>query len=200
MQFGYARVSEREEEQNLIRRKMLELIGDDRFVFMDLRKDKQGRNNYLFMRNMLRTGDVLYIDAMDSLGHDFAEIAREWSDLTQTLGIDVVVLDSAGALDSRKFHSMGELGQQLEMQMLYLLTYMGELQQRDNVPPEPKEHKKLGRPAIDWDWDLFDATAQRWADGEIDARQACDIMDSARSSWYKYAKERGYKRKVNRKR
>ena len=62
-----------------------------------------------------------------------------------------------------------------------------------------KAGKKFGRPALNWDWDLFDATAQRWADGEISLEEACDIMNSARSSWYKYVKERGFVRTRKRK-
>ncbi len=200
MQFGYARRTEEEEQNNTMRQRLLELVGDDRFVFMDVRSKEFGRSNYLFMRNLFRTGDVLYIDGLDSLGQDFADIAQEWRELTQTLGVDVVVLESGGELDSRKFRNMGVVGQQLEEQMLYLLHYMGTLQERLCAYDEQKPVLRVGRPIIDWDWKLFDATAQRWADGEIELEEACAIMDSARSSWYKYAKARGFKRKTKRQR
>ncbi len=197
MEFGYARVLEEQQQDSPMMQQLLKLVPDDRFVFSDIRNKDNDRKNYNFMCNMLRAGDVLYIDGLDSLGHTFEEIADEWQVLTKERNVDVVVLESAGALDSRKFHSMGELGRQLEAQMLYLLGYVGELQQRENGTTAA-DGKKVGRPTLDWDWDKFDATAQRWADGEISLEEACDIMNSARSSWYKYAKERGFNRSVNR--
>ncbi len=200
MQFGYARRSEEEQQNGAMRKRLLELVGDDRFVFMDVRSKEFGRSNYLFMRNMLRAGDVLYVDGLDSLGKDFTDIAQEWQELTQNVGVDIVVLESDGELDSRKFRDLGAVGQQLEEQMLYLLHYMGTLQARERADEEPALPQKIGRPILDWDWNLFDATAQRWADGEIELEEACDIMDSARSSWYKYAKARGFKRKTKRQR
>ncbi len=192
MEFGYARVLEEEQENSAMKQRLQEIVGDDRFVFVDVRGEM--RHNYAFMSKMLRAGDVLYVDGLDSLGTTFLDMAREWRELTQTRNIDVVVLESDGALDSRNFRSMGEVGRQLEEQMLYLLHYMGTLQQRDS-DDDQKEPQKIGRPMLDWDWELFDATAQRWADGEIELEEACAIMNSARSSWYKYAKLRGFKRK-----
>ncbi len=197
MEFGYARILEHQQQDNPMLQQLLKCVADDRFIFRDIRNQDYERKNYKFMRNLLRSGDVLYIDGLDSLGHDFEAIAAEWQYLTKECGVDVIVLESNGEIDSRKFGTMGQIGEQLEAQMLYLLNYMGTLQHREDT--ELKAAQKVGRPALDWDWDLFDATAQRWADDEISLEEACAIMNSARSSWYKYAKERGFIRNGKRK-
>ena len=66
MKFGYARVFA--EDKNPQWEKLVELVGDDRFVFADRRTKEYERKNYLFLRNMLRPGDTLYVDGLDSLG------------------------------------------------------------------------------------------------------------------------------------
>lgn len=201
MKFGYIREWEEEQGQSPIRQSMLEQVEDDRFLFGDIRTRSFDRRNYLFLRNMLRAGDVLFVDELDSLGYTLEDMAAEWQLLTKQLQVDVVVLQEAVQLDSRMYKAMGEAGVQMEQQMLNLLLYMSKLQQRreeeqQRISPGSavQEGKKSGRPPLQMDWELFHATAQRWAAGEIDAQEACDITGSARSSWYKYTRELGYVR------
>ena len=125
MKFGYARVFA--EKPNPQWEKLVEVVGDDRFVFADRRTKEYERKNYLFLRNMLRSGDTLYVDGLDSLGSTLEEIAEEWRSLTKDLQVDVVVLDGAVQLDSRRFRELGDTGQLLEQQMLDLLCYVAEL-------------------------------------------------------------------------
>jgi len=196
MKFGYARVDG--EQGNSQWEKLLELVGDDRFVFADGRTREYERKNYRFLRNMLRSGDVLYVDGLDSLGDTLEQMADEWYSLTHDLQVDVVVLEDAAQLDSRRFRELGETGRLLEQQMLALLRYAAELQRRKQQEQRNgtamQSGKRFGRPPLKIDWELFHRTAQRWADGEIDMEQACAITGTARSSWYKYAKEMGYAR------
>ena len=199
MRFGYARVLA--EEPDAQWEKLLELVGDDRFVFADRPTREYERKNYLFLRKMLRSGDTLYVDGLDSLGGTLEEMAEEWRSLTQEMQVDVVVLDAALQLDSRRFRALGDTGQLLEQQMLDLLCYVAQLQRRKQLEQQRisssaagQSGKRFGRPPLKMDWELFHQTAQRWADGEIDVEQACALTGTARSSWYKYAKEMGYAR------
>ena len=116
MKFGYARVFA--EDKNPQWEKLVELVGDDRFVFADRRTKEYERKNYLFLRNMLRPGDTLYVDGLDSLGSTLEEIAEEWRSLTHDLQEDVVVLDGAAQLDSRRFRELGDTGKLLEQPIL----------------------------------------------------------------------------------
>ena len=56
-----------------------------------------------FLRNMLRAGDILYVDELGSLGGTLEEIADEWCSLT-ALQVDVAALAPAVQLDSRRFN------------------------------------------------------------------------------------------------
>ena len=99
MNLGYARVFEEEQGNGAMRQRMLEAVQDDRFLFEDIRNKDYERKNYVFMRNMLRPGDVLYVDGLDSLGRTFADMAQEWQHLTRELQVDVVVLEEGGCRD-----------------------------------------------------------------------------------------------------
>lgn len=201
MQFGYIREWAEEQGQSAARQQILEQIEDDRFLFSDVRTRNYERRNYQFMCNLLRAGDVLYLDELDSLGQTMEDMVAEWQMLTKQLQVDVVVLQAAVKLDSRYYKEQGESGMQMEQQMLNMLLYAEYLQQRREEEKQRtsgravvQDGRRHGRPPLQMDWALFHATAQRWAAGEIDAEQACQITGSARSSWYKYTKELGYVR------
>ena len=202
MIFGYVRVNEQNWENSEIAKRMKELLGKEGKLFWDIRNKNYDREQYAQMRDMLQVGDVLYVDSLDSLGRTMERMAEEWTYLTQERQLDVVVLENSVQLDSRLFRDLGDTGRMLEQQMLALLVYLAELQhrkvnenQREGIDAAKKAGKRFGRPSLDWDWDLFDATARRWTENEIDLDEACRIVGSARSSWYKYAKERGFVRK-----
>lgn len=199
MKFGYLRVPEDLEEYQKTRSRMLELVEDDRFLFEDVRSKEYDRKNYGFLCGMLRSGDLLYVDGLESLGRTPEQMALEWKRLTAGLGVDVVTVNENLSLDSRHFKALGAAGQEMEQLMLHLLQYISQQQRRKlyegrKSGESGKGSGNFGRPPLQLDWELFHKTAQRWADGEIDVQEACEITGSARSSWYKYAKEAGYVR------
>ena len=199
MKFGYLRVSDHLEEYQAVRSQMLELIEEDRFLFEDIRSKEYDRKNYGFLCGMLRAGDVLYVDSLDSLGRTPEQMALEWVHLREEICVDVVTLSKELTLDSRHFKELGPVGKEMEDLMLRILMYVSGVQRRKQQEGKLKQEtgadtKHFGRPPLQLDWELFHKTAQRWADGEIGVQEACDITGSARSSWYKYAKEAGYVR------
>ena len=202
LDIGYTRVSAK--TQNLARQieAMKNLGIEDRFLFRDVASGKDfERPGYRAMKNVLREGDCLYIDALDRLGRDYDGIIDEWKDITRNLKCDIVALDNSSLFDSRKFREMGELGKLMEDQFLSLLAYVADAErkktlrrQKDGIASAKKAGVKFGRPSSISDWGLFDRTAARWAAGEITAAEACRITGSKKTSWYKYAKERGFKK------
>ena len=154
------------------------------------------------MKNILREGDLLYLDALDRLGRDYDSIIEEWKYITRELACDIVALDNASLFDSRKVREMGELGKLMEDQFLSLLAYVADTErkktlrrQKVGIASAKKAGVKFGRPISIEDWALFDRTAERWVNGEITAAEACRITGSKKTSWYKYTKERGFKKK-----
>lgn len=204
MDIAYTRVSAK--SQNLARQleAMKKLGIEDRFIFRDIASGKDfERPGYQAMKNVLREGDCLYIDALDRLGRDYDAIIAEWKQITREIKCDIVALDNASLFDSRKFREMGELGKLMEDQFLSLLAYVADAErkktlrrQKQGIESAKKAGVRFGRPISIQDWALFDRTAQRWLDGEITAAEACRITGSKKTSWYKYTKERGFKKEL----
>lgn len=202
MDIGYVRISAK--TQNLARQleTMRKLGIEDRFIFRDIASGKDfERPGYVAMKNVLREGDCLYIDALDRLGRDYDAIISEWKHITRVLKCDIVALDNAALFDSRKFREMGELGKLMEDQFLSLLAYVADTErkktlrrQKQGIESAKKAGVRFGRPSSVTDWELFDRTAKRWAAGEISAAEGCRITGCRKTSWYKYTKDRGFEK------
>lgn len=200
MDIGYTRVSYK--TQSLARQleTMSRLGIEDRFIFRDIASGKNfERPGYKAMKNVLREGDCLYIDALDRLGRDYDAIIAEWKEITRVLKCDIVALDNSSLFDSRKFREMGELGKLMEDQFLSLLAYVADNERKKTLERQKQGIKtaksngvKFGRPSSIQDWELFDRTAKRWERGEITAAEACRISGAKKTSFYKYIKERGF--------
>lgn len=204
MKIAYTRISAK--TQNLERQleTMRKLGIEDRFIFRDIASGKDfDRPGFLSMKNVLREGDVLYIDALDRLGRDYDAIIAEWKEITREIKCDIVALDNASLFDSRKFKEMGELGKLMEDQFLSLLAYVADNErkktlrrQKQGIAAAKKAGVQFGRPLSIQDWELFDRTAKRWEVGEITAAEACRITGAKKTSFYKYTKERGFRKKI----
>lgn len=202
MKIAYLRISST--TQNLDRQiATMEKLGiEERYIFKDIATGKNfDRPGYQTMKNILRAGDCLYIDALDRLGRDYEAIIYEWKYITRELKCDIVALDNTGLFDSRKFREMGDIGRLLEDQMLSLLAYVADVErkkilerQRQGIASAKEKGVKFGRPTAIIDWDLFDRTAKRWEQGEITAVEACRITGCKKTSFYKHIKERGYRK------
>ena len=202
MDVGYTRISAK--TQNLDRQieKMKKKGIEDRFLFRDVASGKNfERPGYQAMKSILRPGDCLYIDSIDRLGRDYSGIIEEWKHITRELDCDIVAIDNEALFDSRKFKQMGDVGKLMEDQFLSLLAYVADTErkktlqrQKEGIAAAKKKGIRFGRPLSIEDWTLFDETAQRWCEGEITAAEACRITGSKKTSWYKYAKERGFQK------
>ena len=204
MDVAYTRISTN--TQNLDRQlaTMRALGIEERYIFKDVASGKNfERTGYLAMKQIIREGDCLYIDALDRLGRDYDGIIKEWKHITRELKCDIVALDNSALFDSRKFREMGELGKLMEDQFLSLLAYVADNErkktlerQRQGIKEAKNKGVKFGRPSSIQDWELFDRTAKRWVQGEITAAEACRITGAKKTSFYKYIKERGFKKLV----
>ena len=204
MDVAYTRISAN--TQNLDRQlaTMRALGIEERYIFKDIASGKSfDRSGYLAMKQIIREGDCLYIDALDRLGRDYDGIIKEWKHITRELKCDIVALDNSALFDSRKFREMGELGKLMEDQFLSLLAYVADNErkktlerQRQGIKEAKNKGVKFGRPLSIQDWELFDRTAKRWELGEISAAEACRITGAKKTSFYKYIKERGFKKLI----
>lgn len=196
MEIGYIRVSAADQNLDRQREKLLALGIEERFIFADKASGKNfDRPQYQAMRQVLREGDLLYIDALDRLGRNYDGVISEWKYITREIKADIVVLNNQELFDSRKFRQMGELGKLMEDQFLSLLAYIAEMErsnikqrQREGITIALKEKRPYGRPKIAMT-PFMAETYNRWAQGEITAVKAMKIMGLKRGTFYNLAKK-----------
>ena len=139
MKIGYIRVSDKKQNPDRQIEKMLDIGIEERFIFVDRQSGKDfARPSYQSMKQVLREGDLLYLDALDRLGRDYDGIIEEWKDMTRNIGVDIVVLEQESLFDSRRFREMEELGKLMEDQFLSLLSYVAE-QERNKIRTRQRE-------------------------------------------------------------
>lgn len=207
MNIGYVRVSSKDQNENRQLEKMKHLGIEDRFIFIDKQSGANfDRPNYMSMKNIIREGDLVYIDALDRLGRDYDGIIKEWKDITRKLGADIVILENPTLFDSRKFKSMGDIGKLMEDQFLSLLSYVADQErkkirqrQAEGIALAKAEGKHLGRPRIALDTltksqiNILQSNYIKWENKEITGVKFMDILGLKKNSFYKIIKE--YKRK-----
>lgn len=196
MNIGYVRVSSR--DQNIGRQlaKMQELNIEPRHLYTDKQSGKDfDRPRYKAMKEAIRAGDLLYIDALDRLGRDYDGIIREWKDITRVIGADIIVLENESLFDSRKFKAMGDMGKLLEDQFLSLMGYVAEQErkkirqrQREGIDLARAEGRSCGRPKIQVD-EKFTTVYTRWRAKEITAVEAMKLLDMRKVTFYQRVKE-----------
>lgn len=94
MEYGYARVSTKEqnEQRQII---ALEEFGLNlRQIFIDKQSGKDfERANYQRLTRRLKEGDTLAVKSIDRLGRNYNEILEQWRIITKEKGAAIVVLD-----------------------------------------------------------------------------------------------------------
>lgn len=201
--FGYVRVSDK--GQNIERQdiKMFELGIEERDIFVDKASGKNfERPQYQALKNIIRAGDLVYIDALDRLGRNYDEIIREWKIITRQLNADIVILENKELFDSRKWRLMGDTGKLMEDQFLSLLAYVAEQErkkmlqrQKEGIAVAKANGKHLGRPQLN----LKTLTKQQridlesnylmWEAKKLSGVQFMEILKLKKNSFYKIIKE-----------
>lgn len=197
---GYIRVSSKDQNLDRQKNKLINLGVEDRLIFEDKASGKDfNREQYKFMRNqVLRPGDLLYIDSLDRLGRNYDLIISEWKYITREINADIVVLDQESIFDSRKFKQQGDIGKLLEDQMLSLLAYVAETErkkikqrQAEGIALAKSKGKTFGRPVLPFKNEYAPIYA-KWQAGEITAVEAQKLTNLKRATFYKLAREHGY--------
>lgn len=196
MKIGYIRVSDKKQNPDRQIEKMLDIGIEERFIFVDRQSEKDfARPSYQSMKQVLREGDLLYLDALDRLGRDYDGIIEEWKDMTRNIGVDIVVLEQESLFDSRRFREMGELGKLMEDQFLSLLSYVAEQErnkirtrQREGINIAQRKGVRFGRPRIKIT-EVFKEVVAQWRKGEITAKEAMRLSNMRPSTFYRRIEE-----------
>ncbi|ENL4423734.1 MULTISPECIES: recombinase family protein [Bacillus cereus group] len=203
MNIGYIRVSSK--DQNIERqfKKMKDLQIEERFIFIDRESGKNfDRPNFKAMKEIIREGDLVYIDSLDRLGRNYDGVIAEWKFITRELKADIVVLDNETLFDSRKFKDMGDMGKLMEDQFLSLLSYVAEQErnkirqrQAEGIAAAKERGQKLGRPTLELKTlskeqrKTIEENYSNWKDKVITGVEFMNMIGLKKTNFYKIIKE-----------
>lgn len=197
MNFGYVRVSSKDQNPERQIVKMRELGVSDKCLFMEKESGKDlDRVEYNRVREKLREGDVLFIDSLDRLGRNYEALIKEWKYLTRELNADVVALDMDGVFDSRRFKAQGDIGQFIEDMMLTTLSWVADqerkkirVRQAEGIAIAKAEGKFKGRAPIKVDSSQFEQEYRLWKSGQITATAAMKHLGIKPNTFYRRVAE-----------
>lgn len=193
MDYGYVRVSS--SDQNEIRQilSMRNVHVNDENIFIDKQSGKDfNRPQYQRMISTIKQNDLLYIQSIDRLGRNYAEIQEQWRYLTKIKEIDICVIDMP-VLDTRTYKDL--LGTFVSDLILQILSFVAE-SERNNIKKRQAEGiaaakirgVKFGRPEIPIS-DDFPEICKRWKKGEISGPQAATLSNLKVGTFYYKAKK-----------
>lgn len=178
MEYGYARVSTK--EQNELRQliALREFGLTDRAIFVDKQSGKDfDRRSYQRLLRKLKDGDTLVIKSIDRLGRNYEEILEQWRILTKEKKVDIVVLDMP-LLDTRRGKDL--IGTFLSDIVLQVLSFVAE-NERSNIKQRQAEGiaiakargVRFGRPPKPLPSNFY-KIYQKWKEGKITGVVAAD--------------------------
>ena len=182
MEYGYARVSTKEqnEQRQII---ALEEFGLNlRQIFIDKQSGKDfERANYQRLTRRLKEGDTLVVKSIDRLGRNYNEILEQWRIITKEKRAAIVVLDMP-LLDTRRGKDL--MGTFLSDIVLQVLSFVAENErtnirqrQAEGIAAAKARGVKFGRPPRPLP-DNFYEVHKAWRDKKItlkEAAAACNL-------------------------
>ena len=176
MDYGYVRVSTK--EQNELRQVLaLREAGiADRNIFLDKQSGKDfERQNYKKLIRKIKSGDTLVIKSIDRLGRNYDEILEQWRIIAKEKGTAIVVLDMP-LLDTRKNKDL--TGTLIADIVLQLLSYVAQterefirLRQAEGIAAAKLQGVRFGRKPREKPPE-YGSLKELWVRGEISAREA----------------------------
>lgn len=176
MDYGYVRVSTK--EQNELRQvlALLEAGIADRNIFLDKQSGKDfERQNYKKLIRKIKSGDTLVIKSIDRLGRNYDEILEQWRIIAKEKGTAIVVLDMP-LLDTRKNKDL--TGTLIADIVLQLLSYVAQTErefirqrQAEGIAAAKLQGVRFGRKPREKPPE-YGSLKELWVRGEISAREA----------------------------
>lgn len=176
MNYGYVRVSSRDqnEERQIIA--MHEFGVDDKQIYMDKQSGKDfERPQYRKLMRKIKTGDTLVIKSIDRLGRNYDEILVQWRTITKQKKVAIVVLDMP-LLDTRQNRDL--TGTLIADIVLQLLSYVAQTErdfikqrQKEGIAAAKARGVQFGRTPMERPAD-YDQIKTLWIQEKISAREA----------------------------
>lgn len=150
MEYGYVRVSTKEQNEQRQMIALGEFGLKDEQIFMDKQSGKDfERKSYKRMIRKIKSGDTIVIKSIDRLGRNYDEILEQWRIITKEKQVAVVVLDMP-LLDTRQNRDL--TGTLIADIVLQLLSYVAQTErefihqrQAEGIAAAKEQGVKFGR-------------------------------------------------------
>ena len=195
MEYGYARVSTREQNEQRQIIGLMEFVLAERNIYVDKQSGKDfERTQYRRLMSRLKDGDLLVVKSIDRLGRNYAEILEQWRIITKEIRAAIVVLDMP-LLDTRKTNDL--TGTLIADIVLQLLSYVAQTErefihqrQAEGIAAAKMRGVKFGRPEKERPPE-FSTVLAEWRRGELSARAAAKSLGVTHRTFQKWASQSG---------
>ena len=191
MEYGYARVSTREQNEGrqVIALADFGLLQENIYVDKQSGKDFE-RTQYQRLMRRLKRGDLLVIKSIDRLGRNYAETLEQWRIITKEKHAAIVVLDMP-LLDTRRSNDLtNELIADIVLQ---LLSYVAQTErdfirhrQAEGIAAAKVRGVRFGRKPKEKP-PKFQAVLEEWQMGNLSARKAAAHLGISCKTFLKWA-------------
>ena len=201
MNYGYARVSTKEQNEQRQLIALHEFGVEDKQIFVDKQSGKDfERQNYKRLMRRIKKDDTLIIQSIDRLGRNYDEILEQWRIITKEKQCAIVVLDMP-LLDTRQNRDL--TGTLIADIVLQLLSYVAQTErefirkrQAEGIAAALDRGVKFGRKPKPRPAEFPDVRDQ-WKNGMISAREAGRRLGITHKTFLQWAEEPdGYKSTV----
>ena len=190
--WGYIRVSSKDQNED---RQIIEIeplvTTKDHLIIEKISGKDFNRPKYQSMKNLMNDNDTLVIKSLDRLGRNYEAIKEEWQDFKKR-NIHVRVLDMPLLNTENKDDLTANL---INDVVLELLSYVAESErkntkqrQKEGIKVAKDKGVKFGRPSVELP-DNWNSVIKDWKAGKITAKQAMELTNTKRTSFYKLIKK-----------
>lgn len=193
MQYGYVRVSTREQNEQRQILALAEYGVFDNRIYMDKQSGKDfDRPNYKRLLRKIKSGDTLVIKSIDRLGRNYDEILEQWRVITKTKGATIVVLDMPLLNTAQNKDLTGTLIADIVLQ---LLSYVAQTErefirqrQAEGIAAARKRGVKFGRKPLERPPEYVQLKLL-WKNKMLSARAAAEQLGITHSTFLRWIKQ-----------
>ncbi|MBQ6392410.1 MAG: recombinase family protein [Eubacterium sp.] len=193
MNYGYVRVSSKEQNEERQVRALKEIGIIEERIYIEKRSGKDfERPVYKRLCRKLKRGDLIYVKSIDRLGRDYCEIQEQWRILTKEKNVDIAVLDMP-LLDTRIGKDlMGTFLADIVLQVLSFVAQnereMIRQRQKEGIEAAKARGVRFGPKPMELP-KVFPEVFLEWKSGKISIREAAQKCNMPSSTFYDRAKK-----------
>ena len=193
MEYGYVRVSTREQNEQRQVVALKEYGIAEKRIYMDKESGKDfERPHYKRLIRKIKNGDTLVIKSIDRLGRNYDEILEQWRIITKEKQAAIVVLDMP-LLDTKQNRDL--TGTLIADIVLQLLSYVAQTErefirqrQAEGIAAAKARGVKFGRQAMERPLE-YETIKVKWQHKELSARAAAKQLGITHGTFLRWIRE-----------